>query len=237
MPFDASGLTLLVPSKVDDERDAVARAFEQARGTVARVDRFWEPPLLNSRAIKVYGNSTFCLVLAQLLQLKLTSPPDDLILKLDNEIIGRRVALGQLSGCDTYSFPLFAKPLVPKLFTARVYSSSSDLLRECQGLPDETDILMSEVVVFTAEARAFILNSVILDCVIYEGEGDPNEANELLLKIAKTTSIPKTLVVDVGKVGPGKWVFIEANAAWGAGLNGCNAAVVLPAIAEACHSA
>jgi hypothetical protein len=37
----------------------------------------------------------------------------------------------------------------------------------------------------------------------------------------------------VGFVADRGWAVIEFNAAWGAGLNGCNAAKVLPAILAA----
>ncbi len=38
---------------------------------------------------------------------------------------------------------------------------------------------------------------------------------------------------DVGLIKGEGWAFIEANSSWGAGLNGCEAAKVLPAILAA----
>jgi hypothetical protein len=57
---------LLLPSKIDVERDAVAIAWQDAGGSIFRVDRFWEKPALpEGVAIAIYGNDTFALVLAQ----------------------------------------------------------------------------------------------------------------------------------------------------------------------------
>jgi len=46
-------------------------------------------------------------------------------------------------------------------------------------------------------------------------------------------TLPMTVVVDVGFVGGRGWTVIEFNAAWGAGLNGCNPERFLPAIVAA----
>ena len=67
-------LTLIIPDKPDPERDSVANAWENSGGTVLRLGRFWDPPELISADVRVYGNDTFCLVLAQKLCLDLISP-------------------------------------------------------------------------------------------------------------------------------------------------------------------
>ena len=59
------GLTLVIPDKPDVERDAVAASWHAQGGTVLRLGRFWEPPALDVATIRVYGNETFALVLAQ----------------------------------------------------------------------------------------------------------------------------------------------------------------------------
>jgi hypothetical protein len=45
--------------------------------------------------------------------------------------------------------------------------------------------------------------------------------------------LPRAVVVDVGLIAGRGWAVIEFNAAWGAGLNGCDPEKVLPAILEA----
>jgi hypothetical protein len=50
------------------------------------------------------------------------------------------------------------KPVVPKLFAARVYAEVLHLRREYQDLAGETAVLTSDPVSFLAEARTFILD-------------------------------------------------------------------------------
>jgi hypothetical protein len=45
--------------------------------------------------------------------------------------------------------------------------------------------------------------------------------------------LPRAVVVDVGLIDGRGWAVIEFNAAWGAGLNGCDPDKVLPAIVAA----
>jgi hypothetical protein len=73
-------LTLVIPAKRDPERDSVAEVWRDAGGDVERLDRFWEPPehLQRSR-VRLYGNDTFCLVVAQKLNLTLISPDDKVL--------------------------------------------------------------------------------------------------------------------------------------------------------------
>lgn len=129
-------------------------------------------------------------------------------------------------------FPAFVKPKVSKQFEARVYASLGDLAEQCEGLSGTEWVLVSKVVSFTAEARTFILNRRVLDCAIYEGHGDAAAAASFADEVARYSCLPKTCVLDVGLVG-NDWVLSEANATWGAGLNGCDAEKVVKALVAA----
>ncbi len=228
-----TGLTLLIPDKGDVERDAVAASWEQRGGTVIRLDRFWEPPGLDPSHCRVYGNDSFCLVLEQKLGLELLSPPDDLVLAVPLRWTGRALAKSRLAAASTLAYPTFVKPMVPKLFRARVYRSSKELVGECSGLPPDTEILTSSVVDFVAEARCFVLDGEVLDCAVYEGAGEPTAATACAIQVIDTIQCPRTFVIDLGLLRDGSWVVVEFNAAWGAGLNGCSADLVVPAIEAA----
>ncbi|PTY05662.1 hypothetical protein DB347_14950 [Opitutaceae bacterium EW11] len=230
----AAGLTLLIPAQSDPERNAVAEAFKEAGGTVLPLDRFWEPPALEPSSVRIYGPDTFCLVLQQKLGLMLNSPADDLLLRLPKELLGRTLRSSPLAGLDGVIYPAFVKPVIPKQFRAGVFPSHESLRTEAQGLPAHTRVLISEVVNFTAEVRAFVLGGKVLDASIYEGGN-----SEILLarrtaeSAAQAVSLPVALVADVGYIENRGWAVIEFNAAWGAGLNGCDARKVLPVIVRA----
>lgn len=145
----------------------------------------------------------------------------------------RRIQKQSLQEAEHFPYPLFVKPIIPKLFGARVYTNVGDLRRECQGLAINTDILTSNAVSFAAEARTFILDGEVLDGAFYEGKGNIREAIAAAAEFARSPFLPRTLVLDIGLIQDQGWAVIEINAAWGAGLNGCRAERVWPCIAAA----
>lgn len=231
--MDVAGLTLIVPEKIDPERRQVIEAWQARGGTLLQLGRFWEPPAIDRTVVRIYGNSTFAWVLAQKFDLTLVSPDDALLASLPNELLGREVGVLALDTALKLAFPRFAKPVVPKQFRAAVYATSAALAAECRSLPGDTPVLASDVVAFTAEARAFVCDGVVLDLAIYEGGGDASAAHGLVQSILSVEGLPRAYVVDVGRLADGRWVTIEFNAAWGAGLNGCRAERVIDAIAGA----
>ncbi len=218
---------LLIPAKADPERDAVAECWLRDRGEVLRLDRFWEPPELDRCRVRLYGPDTFCLVLAQKLDLQLVSPADDLLLNAPIDLLGRNIRVLTLETIVRESFPLFAKSLIPKLFRSRVYGSSQALLDECQGLEPATPILVSEPVQIRAEARAFVLAQQVKTCAVYEGLAEAPWA--FVGQAAGRLKLPVSCVLDAALLPEG-WALLEANASWGAGLNGCDPAAVLDCI-------
>jgi hypothetical protein len=231
--MNLKGKTLLIPDKPDEERDAVADAWRESGGEVIRLARFWETPALKSKSVCLYGGSNFSLVVAQKLNLELISPADDWLLKIDPKWLKRKLFSRTLAEIGNVSFPIFVKPIVPKIFRAAVYSPSQELIDECRNLEKETKLLFGEVVCFESEARAFVLEQQLLDCHIYEGDGELHSAKDFIRSFLQGNSVPLTCVIDVGFIADKGWAIVEANASWGAGLNGCNARRILPAIVSA----
>ena len=228
-----AGLNLVIPDKADPERDRVADSWCAHGGTVTRIGRFWDPPTLDRRAVRLYANDTFSLVLAQKLNLHLVSPDDTLLVQLPAGLVGRRVRATTLGDARHFAFPTFVKPIVPKQFRAGVYASWPQLETECFRLDMEVPVYESEVVEFDAEVRAFILDGQVQDAALYEGSASLGQAMEFLSAVAPSVVLPTTCVLDVGHVPGRGWMVIEANAAWGAGLNGCDPDKVLGSIAHA----
>ena len=228
-----AGLNLLISDKADVERDAVARAFESCGGTVHRIGRFWDPPTFEASTVRVYGAVVFCLVLQQKLGLTLCSPPDELLLGAPSQFLNRRVTRQTLGEISSVDFPAFIKPVAPKLFSGAVYETRDALVAECRGLPVETAIFVSERVTLAAEVRTFVLQGEVLDAALYEGESELSGAVDFVRALTMSMALPRTVVIDVGFVDGRGWVLVEFNPSWGAGLNGCDAGKVLPAIVSA----
>jgi hypothetical protein len=232
---DFIGMTLLIPDKEDDERQAVADAWAEKGGEVLRIAKFWNPPLLDNKDIRVYGNNLFCLILAEKLGLELISPEDDLLIRLEEQWTNRKINITTLSDAKYIDFPAFIKPVVPKIFRAGIYRNLRDLETECYQLELETPVYVSEIVDIIAEVRCFIFNGQVMTLSVYEGNGELNEARNFINRFIKCNKslIPNSLVLDVGLINNRGWSVIEANAAWGAGLNGCDAAKAVWSIANA----
>jgi len=234
-------LTLVISDKPDLERDAVAEVWSAAGGEVLRLGRFWDPPPIDPRRARVYGADAFCHVVAQKLGLALVSPPDDLLLRLPPAVTRRALHGVTLADAATLAFPSFVKSFVPKLIRSRVYGSVDELLTESHGLPPTTELIVSEVVEFSVEARAWILDGQVLSIACYEGTSDLADARALAATIARDPAMVSPCVVDVGLISARAhadradlgWAAIEANAAWGSGLNGCDPLAAAACIARA----
>lgn len=223
----------MISDKPDVERDAVADVWSAAGGEVLRLGRFWDPLALDPERVRVYGADSYCQVLAKKLGLVLVSPPDDVLLHLAPTLTKRALRGATLADAGTLAFPAFIKTLVPKLIRSRVYDSAADLAAEARGLEPETALLVSEIVTFVAEARSWLLGTEVLSIACYEGDVDVTAARELAAAIARDPAMTSPCVVDVGLTDDRGWVAIEANAAWGAGLNGCDPVAAARCIAVA----
>lgn len=232
---DFFGMALLIPDKDDVERDAVANVWSKNGGELLRIAKFWNPPLLDGKEIRIYGNNMFCLILAEKLGMDLVFPEDDFLIKIDQQWTNRWINIMTLSESRNISFPAFIKPVVPKIFRAGVYSNLKALEKECNQLELTTPIYVSEIVDITAEVRCFILNGQIMTLSIYEGSGDLQEARDFINNFISSneSQIPNSLVLDIGLISSRGCAVIEANAAWGAGLNGCDAKKAVWSIANA----
>ena len=223
---------LFLPDKPDNERDAVASEWKKAGGQVLRLERFWKPPSITDKDIKVYGNEMFCLVLEHLLDIKLVSPTNNFLEKIDYKWTNREITFSNLSNIDCLKYPLFIKPAVPKLFEPRIIKAAEEMDGERAELNDSTLVITSEIVRFDSEVRCFILHGELKSLGIYEGNPKLSEAKSFVdaFLFENKKILPNTVVIDIGYIGDKGWAVIEANATWGAGLNGCDAKNVIDCI-------
>lgn len=151
---------LLVPEKTDIERSLIIEPWQRLGGRVQRLARFWEKPdTLEGEQIAIYGNDTFAMVVAQIFNVQLLSPDDTLIARLSQEWVKRQIEIKTLATLSQADFPGFIKPVVAKQFKAEVYQSLEELLAHTQGLDDQTQVLLSQIVEIKSEARGFVLEN------------------------------------------------------------------------------
>jgi len=223
---------LIIPEKNDTERESLAAAWIKKGGQVLRLGKFWLKPEVGGKNVSIYGNDTFALVLAQLLDIELISPRDEQIADFSTAFVKRKISIKTIGTALELSFPIFVKPVIPKQFSSKIYSTLESLKSETLGLEEYEKIICSEIVIIDKEVRAFILGNSVADLAYYEGEGELSSPRDFLLKFMKTyeTQLPQTYVIDLGWNAIIGWFIIEMNASWGAGLNNCQPERVIECI-------
>ena len=226
---------LLIPDKPDIERDNLAKAWEQLGGEVMRIGKFWIKPETKNKRVSIYGYDSFCLVLAQILEIEMLMPKDEMIARLNFKFLKRKMELQEVGEVNNIEFPKFIKPVTPKLFKADVFNSVEKLKIKIEHIESSEKLICSEIIKVDKEVRSFILNREIKDLAFYEGDGNIGIPKKFIKEFLKECDfdLPKTFVLDVGfneKLG---WFVIEFNSSWGAGLNFCKAEKVIDCIREA----
>jgi hypothetical protein len=227
---------LLIPDKIDIERDSIADSWKKNGGEIKRIAKFWKRPNIDAeKRITIYGIDTFSLVLAQVLGLKLIEPKDELIDELDFDWIKRKIEIVKIAEIDKSLFPIFIKPVKPKTFKSKVYLDFDSFTQETKGIEQNEQVIKSNIIKIESEVRAFILNNKILDMAIYEGNSDLESGREFLTDflINHSIDLPESYVIDLGFNQKDGWYIIEFNSSWGAGLNSCNPNKVIEGIREA----
>lgn len=192
-----------------------------------------------------YVEALIAPTVAKALGLCLSELSDDWLVRLPLEYRKRAVSIMTLGEARRLTTPSFVKPPNEKLFTAEVHATGESLPREYD---DDMAVLVSEPVEWEVEFRGFVLDKTVRTLSPYlrngrlsrldgfsASAGEFAEARafaERVLADARVDS-PRSVVLDVGKIVGKGWAVVEANAAWGAGIYGCDADVVLDVIRHA----
>jgi ATP-grasp domain, R2K clade family 2 len=230
-------IILLIPEKTDIEFEEVFATWIKYGGQIKRLGKYWvkDEDLLKNK-IAIYGNQTFAFVLAQIYNVKLLSPDDTLIARLDYKWTKRNIELKQINQIVDTDFPVFIKSVIPKIFIANSFNSFFDFKQVTKGLPDTEGILVSSIVEhIQAEARSFIMDGIIKDIALYEGSANLLSGIKFLLDFIenKKSQLPKIQVIDIAFSEQTGWFILEFNACWGAGLNNCKAENIIDCIINA----
>ena len=226
---------LLIPDKEDRERDALAEVWQRKGGEVLRIGKFWIKPEVGDKRVSIYGYDSFCLVLAQVLGLEMVMVKDEWIAALSYPYLKRKVDISSIADAERILYPMFIKPVTPKLFKAEIFQSAAHLKTKVEDVNRDEQLICSEVIDVKKEVRSFILNKEIKDLAYYEGEDNIEEARNFIEGFLSDTSLdlPVTFVLDIGYNDTDGWFVIEFNSSWGAGLNFCSPEKVIDCIRAA----
>ena len=237
--------TLIFTPRYTDDSQALWKAAGALDWQVQRLTNWRVPEHMQNLAEPVlYGEALFGPTLAEQLGICLLSPPEDWLVRLPMEYKQRTISLQTLGEARQLVQPNFIKPPNDKSFPADVYTGAS--------LPAEYDddmpVLVSDVVKWEKEFRCFILQRQLVTYSIYSRFGDVQRDTEFassadedqaLLMFINTlladerVDLPDACVVDAGMLADGTWACVEQNAAWGAGIYGCDPAKVLEVLRHA----
>ncbi|MBO9198897.1 MULTISPECIES: ATP-grasp domain-containing protein [Niastella] len=228
---------LLIPEKTDPETEQVFEAWTKNGGQIKRLGKYWiRDEELARQQIAIYGNQAFSLVLAQIYNVELLSPDDSLIARLDQAWTKRIIQLKLIDQLTESDFPVFIKPVIPKMFMAGVFQTLNDFMQVAGGLEDTEKVLVSTIISdIKAEARCYVKDGMVKDLALYEGEADLTSATQFVLDFMDSNKkdLPKVVVIDIACSDIAGWFILEFNACWGAGLNSCKAENVIDCIIEA----
>lgn len=239
---------LVLPPRFTPDTIAVGQAAQEAGWTVERLPSWRVPEWLRGEDIALYGEPLFAAVVADELGLALLEPPFDWLPILAAEYRKRDVRLATLQEARQLGHAAFVKPADDKCFLAGVFPSGVQLPGE-DLLPGVTPVLIAEPVQWEVEFRCFVLGREVAALSPYLRQGElvqspdgnwdderTEQAREFAQRVLSDGSValPPAVVMDVGIITSRGWAVIEANAAWGSGIYGCNPAAVLRVVQRAC---
>jgi hypothetical protein len=115
---------------------------------------------------------------------------------------------------DDY-IPLFIKSVKQKQITGFVCRTYSDYVENCTGLPDDTELYVSEPVDFISEFRVYIHRHDIVNCFRYKGSPWYAPRHDTVLEMlisVKNDKMPIAYSIDVGILKDTKeTVLVECN--------------------------
>ncbi len=176
--------------------------------------------------------------IAEQLGLRLLEGGSDWLPSVPEEYRKRWIYLSSLGEARRSQITAFIKPPNDKSFPAKIYNHSN----LPTDYPDETLVLVAEIVQWEKEFRCFILNRTLQTFSIYLRDGElqskhdfihtadeDREIRDFLETILSDERIemPQATVIDVGVIYGRGWAIVEQNAAWGSGLYGCDPIRVL----------
>lgn len=237
--------TLILAPRYSDDSITLRRAAIDLNWDVMRLASWRCPEEVEPDEPVLHAEPLFNTAVAERLGLKLIEPPDDFLVRLPREYVGRDVRLLTADDARTLPGPVFLKPPNQKTFPAKVYAFGA-ALPEMSG---DDPVLASEPVEWVAEFRFFVRDRRVRAWSPYWLHGalarkdDEWVVEHDLMAMTRglvdrllddpRVDMPAALVLDAGvirDVGP---AIVETNTASGSGIYGCDPREVLEVLRAA----
>ncbi|MFN3149952.1 ATP-grasp domain-containing protein [Bremerella sp.] len=236
--------TLIVSSRHTEDnqslwRAATARGWDVVRAQGIRV------PEVDDEDLVIYVESLFAPTVAKRVGRRLQELPEDWMVRLPYSYAKRMITITSLAEARNFAHPMFVKPPNDKSFEAKVYECGADLPVEYD---DGMTVLVSEPVLWEGEYRCFCLDGKALTVSPYYRSGVHAKLSDYEITPAERSAViefaesvlaetgeftPRAVVIDIGELTGHGLAVVEANAAWGSGIYGCDPAVVLDVLRRA----
>ncbi|TDC56185.1 DUF4343 domain-containing protein [Actinomadura sp. KC345] len=242
-------LLVLSPRYTSDSK-ALRAACGRAGWKSERLGGWRAPGRLRGHDVALYGEPTFVEVIAAQLGVRLLDVAPGWLPGLPERHRRRHIGMSTLGDVrHALPEPTFIKPADGrKAFEGKVYAAPEELPGQ-DVLPDETPVFTCEPVSWDVEFRCHVLEGTVVTMSPYllHGElaltqdgnwkapdADVQEARQYAEEVLAEVPVPPATVLDVGRIHDRGWAVVEANAAWGAGLYGCDPEQVLKVLARSC---
>ena len=237
--------TLILSPRYSDDSVTLRRAAIALGWDVMRLASWRPPEDFEPEEPVLFAEPLFNEAVAEPLGLTVIEPPEDFLVTLPREYVGREVRLFSAAEARTLPGPVFLKPPTQKTFPAKLHASGAGL----PEMPDDDPVLASEPVDWSAEFRFFVRDRRVRAWSPYWLEGalarngdewvvEPDMAAmtrglvDRLLADPRV-ELPAAVVIDAGVIrGVGPAV-VEANEASGSGIYGCDPRDVLEVLRAA----
>ena len=210
------------------------------------------PERLRGQDVALYGEATFVEVIAAQLGVGLLDAPPGWLPGLPERHRWRRIEVSVLGDVrQSLAEPTFVKPADGrKAFEGKVYATPDELPGP-DVLPDDTPVFVCEPVQWDVEFRCHVHEGTVVTMSPYLLNGelaltqdgrweapddDARQARRYAEEVLAEVPVPPATVLDVGRIHDRGWAVVEANAAWGAGLYGCDPEEVLKVLARSCRT-
>jgi hypothetical protein len=242
-------LLVLSPRYTSDSK-ALRAAAGRLGWKAERLGGWRAPDHLRGQDTALYGEPTFVEVIAAQLGVRLLDVAPGWLPGLPERHRRRHIDMSTLGDVRrTLPEATFVKPSDGrKAFEGKVYTTPDELPGR-DVLPDDTPVFTCEPVTWDVEFRCHILEGAVVTMSPYllHGElaltpdgtweapdADVQQARQYAEEVLAEVPVPPATVLDVGRIRDRGWAVVEANAAWGAGLYGCDPEQVLHVLARSC---